>query len=47
MKSPRDIISIEIMMLDDEKHVLKEAIELLYKERKITLLTVRNKISNI
>ena len=42
MKSPRDIVRIEIMMLDDEKQALRECIEKLYNSKKITLLTVRS-----
>ena len=36
MDRPKDIIKIEILMLDSEKHLLKEAIEKLYKNNNIT-----------
>ena len=41
MDRPKDIIKIEILMLDSEKHLLKEAIEKLYKNNNITLLTIK------
>jgi len=41
MDRPKDIIKIEILMLDSEKHLLKEAIEKLYKNKDITLLTIK------
>ena len=39
---PRDIISINIMLLDDEKQVLKECLKKLYKDKKLSLLTVNS-----
>ena len=41
MQRPNDIIKIEILMLDSEKNLLKEAIEKLYKDNDITLLTIK------
>jgi len=37
----KDIIAIEILMLAGEKQVLKDAIDKLYKDKKISKLTVR------
>lgn len=39
--APRDIISINIMLLDDEKEVLKKVLKKLYKDKKLSLLTVQ------
>tara|TARA_R110000824_G_C15187414_1_gene674415 strand:+ start:695 stop:847 length:153 start_codon:yes stop_codon:yes gene_type:complete len=38
---PRDIIGLEILILDDEKQVLRGALDKLYKDKKISKLTVR------
>lgn len=42
VQAPRDIISINIMLLDDEKEVLKKVLQKLYKDKKLSLLTVRS-----
>lgn len=39
--APRDIISINIMLLDDEKEILKTVLQKLYKDKKLSLLTVQ------
>ena len=42
VQAPRDIISINIMLLDDEKEVLKKVLQKLYKDKKLSLLKVRS-----